>query len=480
MKRKVLSVILASSMLINLTGCLDGNSDGNKKKDKEKDEVDVEELEDNLLDVADDFCKAVSNAEYKKISKLMYDADDDAEEQLADLYSFDDEEFGLLYQTIADTIEYELDKKSAEVKESKGKGSIEVTFDLIDYDSLNNENSFSNVDSYIAAINSATERISVDLEITFKLDDDEWYVTNAEDVVSGMTFYRNFKPSFTPSLIDCIDYVEWYGSVDNVYDNVNWIELDIIPNLAGYEADWTLKYEVYHDGILVYTSKYFTDTSLSYIGGCFDANCNSSGVDDEGFLIEGEYTVVFYDINENEVARSTCKVTRTPVAATPTETGSDEGVFDMNYLAALVLATRDNHPNVDPDFLNNYYSDSYWFDYCDSNGNSTMLNEIYYDYETNPYLGYVLETRDYEGALVYTLCYIEDLSIPYTDLLANSDLYYIDYGYLSNDNGGNYYSFDYPYEVNKGAYMIFISPDDASYKNSNGGDFYMFDIAVVQ
>ena len=136
MKRKVLSVILASSMLINLTGCLDGNSDGNKKKDKEKDEVDVEELEDNLLNVADDFCKAVSNAEYKKISKLMYDADDDAEEKISDLYSFDDEEFGILYQTIADTIEYELDKKSAEVKESKGKGSIEVTFDLIDYDLL--------------------------------------------------------------------------------------------------------------------------------------------------------------------------------------------------------------------------------------------------------------------------------------------------------------------------------------------------------
>lgn len=474
MKRKIISLFVAFTLIFNLTSCLDGNKDDSKKKN---DDADVEELEDNLLDTADDFCKAVSKASYKNIAKLVYDADDDSEEVFEDLYNLSDSEYGKLYEAIINTFEYKIDKKSVNVNSNKGKGSAEVSFEIVDFEMLFDSYSYTDLDSYISEVSFAPERVTVDVEVEFKLDDDEWLVTNAEDVISNLTYYRNFTPDFKTNLSDCVGSLEWYNSNDGVYDNVTWIELDIIPNALGYDADWTLNYEVYYGESNVYTSEYFTDTTLDYIGGYFDTSCNDYICDEEGYLLSGAYTITFFDENNNEIVSSTCNVTRTEI---PVETTNQDVVFDFNYAIEIMLENRGTGLNVDSLFFENYYSDGYWFDYGDGQGNSTMINAVTYSYDMNPSLGYVLETNNYDGGLIYTLYYVEDLNTSYSDLFTNSDSYYIDSGYMSNENGGNYYTFEYPYEVNKGAYIIYISPTEENYQNTSGGDFYMFDIVVVQ
>ena len=106
-----------------------------------------------------------------------------------------------------------------------------------------------------------------------------------------------------------IDDVVWYWTDDDdTYIDTDSIELDIIPTSEGQECIWNFYYEIYIDGDLVYTSGAMEDQGYwieAYYSEYYDDEIQLT---DDGNLIPGEYTCIFYDLSGNEIASSTCTV----------------------------------------------------------------------------------------------------------------------------------------------------------------------------
>ena len=106
-----------------------------------------------------------------------------------------------------------------------------------------------------------------------------------------------------------IDDVVWYWTDDDdTYIDTDSIELDIIPTSEGQECIWNFYYEIYIDGDLVYTSGAMEDQGYwieAYYSEYYDDEIQLT---DDGNLIPGEYTCIFYDLSGNEIAASTCTV----------------------------------------------------------------------------------------------------------------------------------------------------------------------------
>ena len=107
---------------------------------------------------------------------------------------------------------------------------------------------------------------------------------------------------------DLVDELVWYYSDDGVYTDFAQIELDIIPTDLGQSIEWEFWYEYYIDGELVFTSDECWDSGYyieSYYGPYHDPDAE---VRRDGCLIPGEYTCVVYNMDGEEIARSTCTV----------------------------------------------------------------------------------------------------------------------------------------------------------------------------
>lgn len=108
---------------------------------------------------------------------------------------------------------------------------------------------------------------------------------------------------------DLIDDVVWYFSDDDVYTDVTTIELDIIPSDGvGQSITWEFTYEYYLDGELVYSSPSCTDSGFwieAYYSPFYDSDAE---LNDDGYLVAGEYRCIMYDLSGNVLADSTCTV----------------------------------------------------------------------------------------------------------------------------------------------------------------------------
>ena len=120
--KKTVSMILASSMLMSLCAC----------QDKSMDEV---------LDLAEDVAKYTCDLDYKKLSKLTEDGDEDLEEIFEGI---GDDGFR---EVIASTLEYEIDEDSLE-KDGKKGYTVDVTFTYVDYEEVLEDDEIISVDDF--------------------------------------------------------------------------------------------------------------------------------------------------------------------------------------------------------------------------------------------------------------------------------------------------------------------------------------------
>ncbi|MCQ2483075.1 MAG: hypothetical protein MJ153_06295, partial [Clostridia bacterium] len=120
--------------------------------------------DDGLLDAADEFIEALLATDSKKVSKTLIE-DDQESEYLEELDSYD----STLVADILENAGYEADEDSVKVKKDEGSAEYEITFadpaDVADG----------------SDVEDADEK-SVTITIEFELDDDEWLVSNFEDV----------------------------------------------------------------------------------------------------------------------------------------------------------------------------------------------------------------------------------------------------------------------------------------------------------
>ncbi|SCW64946.1 hypothetical protein SAMN02910456_02367 [Ruminococcaceae bacterium YRB3002] len=188
----------------------------------------------------------------------------------------------------------------------------------------------------------------------------------------------------------------WYASGRNgtiTYENSDNIDLDLYFN-TGYD-DTRCYYEVRYNGDVVYVSPTSSNTREGY----FRSSYVGASVDSEGNLAGGEYTITFYDENDNKLASDTCTVIGgsvdhvtaplTPDAVTETRwwfaTSTDNGVIVYNNPTLI-----DFDANLSAEYNGTpvYYTVKF-------NGSVIFTSQI----GAAPYSGY-FKTTD-EGAQLY-------------------------------------------------------------------------------
>lgn len=169
---KVISLAVISTMAFSMSSCSLMGGSGNT---------------DDVVTAAEDFSKALKSRKASKIAKLCDDQDAD---EIAN-YLMGSEEFASIIDYVADTVEYKIDEDSAEIK--KDKATVDVTFTMVDYKAVSETDTiFNSNDDAIETLKKAGE-IDVDTTIEFAKDDDQWLVTNLDDVLDDVYAFCKMK-----------------------------------------------------------------------------------------------------------------------------------------------------------------------------------------------------------------------------------------------------------------------------------------------
>ncbi len=134
---------------------------------------------DDVLEVSDSFLDAVLEVNGKKVLKLVTE-DDSESEYFEDDAVFQDTTFG---EAILAEAEYEADEDSVEFKKNNKKCEVEYTITMPDFGDVQ-DNYYENLDIDDAIENSDEEELTVTIEL--ELEDDEWRVSNFEDVCNDI------------------------------------------------------------------------------------------------------------------------------------------------------------------------------------------------------------------------------------------------------------------------------------------------------
>lgn len=290
--KKFVSAAVAGSMLLSLAGCVD-------------------KANEQVLDAADSFASAVKSMNAKKIKgAATEDLDDEDAEAIDFICTFadwDTEDNVSLISIVKDSLDYEIDEESVEASTKKGEGSVDVTFTMLDWESvLADEDAMTSLDAAVDALEDA-DTVEVEVTVEFELEDDEWVVTNAYDVIFDVyQFADQIDVEFVPPLE--VDYLMWYytdngsfrvGEDEPIYTNCNQIDLDVC--FAGYDADYSnVYYVVNYNGTDVYTSQPYNRM------GYYDVD-HGATLNENGHLDAGTYTITFYNGDE-EIASESCTV----------------------------------------------------------------------------------------------------------------------------------------------------------------------------
>lgn len=373
--KKLTATTLSVAVLASLSGCAMFDKD-----------------DDAVLAVAEDYAEAIVKCKAGDIVDLMFEPNEDviSEDILTEYFNHDPETWGEDYDAICAAIEsslsYTIDEESVTSSKKDGKGSVDITFSVVDYaaayDSVVEEGG--DLDAYLAALSDADAQ-EIEVTVDFVKDGDNWLVDDekGKNLEKVYAFYEDaLEYSFAAAIsTDLIDYTEWYYSNNSVYTDPTTIELDIIPTTEGQEIEWAFTYEYYLDGQLIFTSDECTDQGYwieSYYGASYDSQAQTTA---EGYLVPGEYRCVVYDLAGNVLADSTCTVeaggavTDVPVAVDPS--GDMAEIWEAGI-------------------------DDYWYSYSDGTG-------------------YAMESGDYdtsETTMEYTCQVIDD------DNLAFFPVYY--------------------------------------------------------
>ena len=157
--RKALSVLVMTAMVTSIASC-------GLVKDKSMDEI---------ADLAEDVCKYTADLDYKKLSKMTEDGDEDLE---AMFEGIEDDDFRKI---VASTLEYEIDEDSLE-KDGKTGYTIDVTFTYVNYEEVLEDDEIFSVDDFEDAVDDCDEVVEESITLEFEKDGDDILFTNISDL----------------------------------------------------------------------------------------------------------------------------------------------------------------------------------------------------------------------------------------------------------------------------------------------------------
>ena len=165
---------------------------------------------DDIIDAAEDFADTLIKCDADKIIKLTEDKKTSKDtkdlEELLDTSDLSKEDL-LFIDAVADTLGYEIDEDS--VDGDKESASIDVTFNMVDYEDALEGNTYNNSDEVIKALDSCDKVREVQVTFEFVNDDGEWLISNIGDKSYKKIFdFYGFKPEIMPDLASLVMYTD--------------------------------------------------------------------------------------------------------------------------------------------------------------------------------------------------------------------------------------------------------------------------------
>jgi hypothetical protein len=181
MLRKTVAAFLAASMMVGVAGC---------------DAFGVRKEMGNVDGVIKDYGKALSNLDEDKILKMtVWEETDKEYADFKDCFTFDAnaEYIWNVYATTAGTIT--LDYKGASIKVKGDKASVDVTYVIVDWKTLYNEQ-YSSADDLVKAITDSMNVITTEGSLEFEKDGNDWKISKITKLDELLEFGKK-SPNLT-------------------------------------------------------------------------------------------------------------------------------------------------------------------------------------------------------------------------------------------------------------------------------------------
>lgn len=456
---KTIAAALAGAMAVTCASCSMLPGDGAKTED--------------IVDAADSFAKALASCDAGKIAKQTNEGKDVAED-LEELFGSEDytEEQNKIADAIADTIEYEIDEDSVEIK--KDEASVDVTFTMVDYESVL-DGEFKNVDEAVDALKDCDDTCEVEITFEFEKDEDDWLVSNFGDKkYTELYWFYGLDVSFAPDLV--IEDSSIIGEYNYIYTVVTFTE-DISDYADGFTFDVYLDGELYYGNMTPEIDEQYLFCDLTL----------------DGPLDSGNYTItVCY--NDEEIVSESVDIDNTNSGWSSSGSGSStpdiEGDVYLCYAdCSTAFAEQLNNDGFDFDLEGNL---GIWFELTLSDDGEYLLTvdgetfgadliDYFTDNKDTLMMGFlgvssVDELYEYEESLgsdTYDVLesttvqsFVSAYSVEYADL-TDYGTYTIDgdtINFVSNDYEGFYGTF--------GDDMISINTGASSLNGGEPLDFY--------
>ena len=181
MLRKTVAAFLAASMMVGVAGC---------------DAFGVRKEMGNVDGVIKDYGKALSNLDEDKILKMtVWEETDKEYADFKDCFTFDAnaEYIWDVYATTAGTIT--LDYKGASIKVKGDKASVDVTYVIVDWKTLYNEQ-YSGADDLVKAITDSMNVITTEGSLEFMKEGNDWKISKITKLDELLEFGKK-SPNLT-------------------------------------------------------------------------------------------------------------------------------------------------------------------------------------------------------------------------------------------------------------------------------------------
>ncbi len=288
-RKKFIAVLLAASVLASSAGCSKG-------------------FDESMTSIANKACKNVVAADYKKVEGFIDGKNKDLEAAM-DLET-DDDVVNEAIEIILSTFSYEVDEDSLESDFFGKEGSIDVTFSIVDYESvLDDHDVFRDLDEFESLIEDCDDRIETSITLEFEKVDGDALIVNSDEFTDLFSF-KDIEITLAGVLYDHLTGEHYftgynYDSATGEYTDTNTIELIFELDDLGTELDWDYSYEIQYG-----SSGYFGSDLLTKPEGqsTIDIIYEDYSVD---ILEDGMYLFTLFDGEGNALYSISCDVTHT-------------------------------------------------------------------------------------------------------------------------------------------------------------------------
>ena len=189
MKKKLISSVLAASVLLSMSGCSLFDSD-NKA----------------VLAVVDEYCQAVLEADVDDLVDVMLDGDDYEYQMNSYLSRFsNNKKMTDVYEAIEDSMSYKINKSSVHSSKKDKKASVDVVYTMVDYEEIYDTviDDDGDLDDFIDALEEDAGAHTIEVKQTIKLSmkRDKWLVDD-DDIENFLEIYEFY---------DDVSHFSWGG-----------------------------------------------------------------------------------------------------------------------------------------------------------------------------------------------------------------------------------------------------------------------------